>query len=216
MIAQDAPLRVSFANVAMGKMLGYEPEEFTLFSPAEVAALVHHEDRTIFFNRFKDLLEGKQADTSYEFRAVRKDGSTLWMEAFASEIEYNGEPAVQAVLMDIDERKKTEEVIKKSEIRYRELTNFLPEIVFETDLSGKIIFFSQTAFELTGFTREGAEKGMNMLQFVVPEDRERAKENIKKRMAGEKSDTIEYTLFRKNGDTYPAIVKTAPIFSKTD
>ena len=55
---------------------------------------------------------------------------------------------------------------------------------------------------------------MNMLQFVVPEDREKAKENIRKRLTGEKTDTSEYTLFRKNGDTYPAIVKTSPIFSE--
>ena len=71
----------------------------------------------------------------------------------------------------------------------------MPEIVFETDLSGKITFFSQTAFEITGFTPEELEKGMNMLQFVVPEDRERAKENIKRRMTGEKTDSNEYTLF---------------------
>ena len=143
----------------------------------------------VFFNRFKSRLEGKEADNSYEFRAVRKDGSIVWMEAFASEIEYNGQPAVQAMFLDIDERKKSEEVVKKSEARYRELANFLPEIVFETDLSGKITFFSQTAFEITGYTPEELEKGMNMLQFVVPEDRERAKENIRKRLAGEKTDT---------------------------
>ena len=111
-------------------------------------------------------------------------------------------------------RKKAEEIVRKSEARYRELANFLPEIVFETDSSGKITFFSQNAFEITGYTHEELEKGMNMLQFVVPEDRERAKENIRRRMTGEKTDNSEYTLFRKNGDTYPAIVKTAPIFSE--
>ena len=214
MIARNAPLSIAFANAAMGKMLGYKPEELTSLSPAEVAALVHHEDRTVFFKRFKSRLEGKEADNNYEFRAVRKDGSITWMAAFSSEIEYNGESALQAMFMDIDERKKIEEVIKKSEVRYRELANFLPEIVFETDLSGKITFFSQTAFEITGFTPEDLEKGMNMLQFVVPEDRERAKENIKRRLAGEKTGNSEYTLFRKNGDTYPAIVKTTPIISE--
>ena len=214
MIAQDSPLRISFANAAIGKMLGYEPEEFTLFSPEEVVALVHPEDRTLFFNRFKDRLEGIDADNSYEFRAVRKDGSIMWMEAFASKIEYNGGLAVQAVFMDIGERKKSEEVIKKSEARYRELANFLPEIVFETDLTGKITFFSQTAFELTGYTPMELEKGLNMLQFVIPKEREKAKENIKRRMTGEKTVSSEYTLIRKNGDIYPAIVKTAPIYSQ--
>ena len=214
MIAQNLPLRVVFANLSMGKMLGYKPEEFTSLSPSEIVALIYHEDKGLFFNRFKNRLEGKEADNSYEFRAVRKDGAILWMEAFANKIEYDGQPAVQAMFLDIDERKKSEAAIKKSETRYRELANFLPEIVFETDLSGKITFFSQRAFEITGFTPKELEKGMNMLQFVVPEDRERAKENIKKRMTGEKTVSSEFTLFRKNGDTYPAIVKTAPIYSE--
>ena len=64
---------------------------------------------------------------------------------------------------DVTERKKNEEIVRKSEARYRELANFLPEIVFEADLTGKITFFSQRAFEETGFTAEELEKGLNML-----------------------------------------------------
>jgi PAS domain S-box-containing protein len=214
MIAQGAPPRVAFANAAIGKMLGYSFEEFTSLSPAEVAALIYHEDRTTFFNRFTNRLAGNQADNSHEFRAVRKDGSIIWMEAFATRIEYDGQPAVQAMFLDINDRKKAEETLRKSEMRYRELANFLPEIVFEADLTGKVTFFSQRASEITGFTREELEEGLNMLSFVVPEERERAKENIKKSLAGEDLGANEYMLFRKNGTTYPAIVRTNPIISE--
>lgn len=85
---------------------------------------------------------------------------------------------------DITERKKTEEMVRKSEARYRELANFLPEVVFEADLTGKITFLSQRSFEITGLTPQELEKGVNMLSFVVPEERERAKENIKKALSG--------------------------------
>ena len=76
-------------------------------------------------------MAGKEAEDSYEFRAVRKDGSIVWMDAYATLIEYNGQPSLQAMFLDITERKKAEEVVIKSEARYRELANFLPEIVFE-------------------------------------------------------------------------------------
>jgi len=178
MIAQGTPPRVAFANASIGKMLGYSFEEFTSLSPTEVAALIYHEDRAIFFNRFRNRLEGKQADNSYEFRGVRKDGSIVWMEAFATRIEYDGQPAVQAMFLDINERKKAEEALRKSEERYRELANSLPEIVFEADLTGKITFFSQQALAITGFTRDELEKGLNMLSFVVPDEREIAMEKI--------------------------------------
>jgi PAS domain S-box-containing protein len=125
-----------------------------------------------------------------------------------------GQAAVQGMFLDIDERKKAQESVRKSEARYRELANFLPEMVFETDLSGKITFFNQRAFEIAGFTPEELAKGVNMLQFVVPQEREKAKENIKKALSGEEREGHEYTLYKKNDVTYPAIVKTSAIISE--
>ena len=116
---------------------------------------------------------------------------------------------------DITERKKTDEMARKSEVRYRDLANFLPEVVFEADLTGKITFFSQRSFEITGFTPQEIEKGVNMLSFVVPEERDRAKENIKKVLSGEEREGHEYILYnKKNGVTFPAIVKTTTIISE--
>jgi PAS domain S-box-containing protein len=213
-ILQTAPLRLVFANEAMGKILGYSQQELMALSSTGIMGLVYHEDRAAFFKRVENRLRGEPAEACYEFRAVRKDGSIIWLSSLANRVDYDGQPAVQGMFLDVNESKKAAEILSESEQTYRELVNFLPEIVFETDLPGKITFFSQAAFEISGFTQEDLEKGVNMLQFVVPEDRERAKENIRKRMAGEKADTIEYTLFRKNGNTYPALVKTARIFSE--
>ncbi len=118
------------------------------------------------------------------------------------------------MVIDISERKKAEEIVRKSEEMYRELANFLPVIVFETDLTGKITFFSTRAFELTGVTPEDIEKGSNIISFVLPQERERAIENMKKSMVGQDPDANEYTLVRKNGTTYPALVRTTPIICK--
>jgi PAS domain S-box-containing protein len=90
----------------------------------------------------------------------------------------------------------------------------LPVIVFETDLTGKITFFNTRAFELTGVTPEEVEKGSNIVSSVSPQERERAIENMKKSMAGEEHGANEYTLVRKNGTTYPALVRTNPIISE--
>ncbi len=216
MIAQYSPLSIVFANTSMGKMLGYSPEELTAISSSKIGKLIYHEDRAIFFDRFRNQLEGIQANSSYEFRALRKDGSIVWIEAFATPIEYNGKPAVQAMFLDIDEhKKKAQEVLIKSEQRFRELANFLPEIVFETDVTGKITFFNQSAFEITGYSVEELKKGMNMLSFVVPEEQERAIENITKSMHGKNVGTNEYMLLRKNGSTFHALVRTSPIIFET-
>ena len=214
MIAQETPLRIVYANASMGKMMGYTPEELTSISSSEIGELIYQEDRPVFFNRFRNRLEGKQANDRYEFRGVRKDGSLVWLEAFSNPIMYNGQPAVQAMFLDINEYKKNEEVLRKSEQRYRELANSLPEIVFEADVTGRIAFFNQRAFEITGFTPEELEKGMNMLSFFASEDREKAKVNLTKSMMGKNLGANEYALLRKDGSTFPALVRTNPIISE--
>lgn len=211
MIAQGVPPRIVFANSSMGKLLGYTSEEFTFLSPQEVLALVYSEDREIFFNRFRDRLMGKQRESSYDFRAVRKDGSVVWLQASSNLIQYNGQPAVQAMFLDVDERKKADETIRKSEERYREFANSLPEIVFDADPEGKLTFFNKRAFEITGFTQLDFDKGLNAFQLIAPEDRERAINNIKKLFAEENLENSEYKIKRKDGSIFIALIKTARV-----
>ena len=110
-------------------------------------------------------------------------------------------------------RKKTEEILRKSEERYRELANSVSEMVFECDLTGKIIYINQRAVDFTGFTNQELE-GKNMLDFLAPEDRKKAIENMKRSFAGENLGSSEYALFRKDGTTYPTLVRTSRIISE--
>ena len=118
---------------------------------------------------------------------------------------------MQAMFLDVDERKKADELIRKSEERYKELANSLPEIVFDADVEGKLIFFNKRAFEITGFTQQDFDKGLNAFQLLAPEDRERAISNLKKLFAGENFETNEYKIRRKDGSTFIALIKTARV-----
>jgi PAS domain S-box-containing protein len=53
-----------------------------------------------------------------------------------------------------------------------------------------------------------------MLDFLVPEDRKRALDNMKRSFAGENLGSTEYPLFRKDGTTYPTLVRTSRIISE--
>ena len=198
----------------MGKILGYSTEELKSLSPEGVAGLIYNEDRTVFFKRLESRSHGEIANSSLEFRAVRKNGSIIWLEAFASLIEYMGQPAVQGMFLDIDERKKAGEILRESEQRYRELANSLPDIVFESDTTGKVVFVNDRAIEISGYSHEKFEKGANILQFLVPEDRERATKSIQRLLAGGGYVPDEYTFMRKNGTTFPALITATPSISK--
>ena len=152
MISQGFPPRVVFANASMGKMTGYSLKEFLSLSPSEVVALIYTVDRKEFFDRFKDRLEGKQAESTYEFRGVRKDGSIVWLEAYASLIEYNGQPAVQATFLNISDRKKIEEACTKQ----ASLIDLSPDAIIVKNVDDTITFWNAGAEKLYGYTKKEA------------------------------------------------------------
>jgi len=200
-------------NEQARKMFGYSSED-EVRGRSGLDFIAERDRERIMEDIQKTLKQGLLRDIEYAI--VTKDGRERLARISSSVVkDAVGNPANLVIIMeDITERKKSEEVVRKSEERYRELANSLPEIVFETDITGKITFFSQRALDITGFTREELESGLNMLSFVFPAERERAAASIKKSMTGENFGYNEYTLLRKDGTTFPAFVTTSPIISQ--
>ena len=204
-------------QVVFTNKMGYETSGYSqgdLEKELNIMQFISSEDKERALKNIQLLLAGRES-FPIEYTFVRKDGTTFpALITTALIICQNKVTGLRGLVLDITERKKAEEIVRKSEERYRELANSLPEIVFETDLTGKITFFSKQALEVTGFTGEELEKGLNMLSFVIPGERERAAMNMKKSMAGENIGSNEYTLSRKDGTTFPAFVSTSPIISE--
>jgi PAS domain S-box-containing protein/putative nucleotidyltransferase with HDIG domain len=104
------------------------------------------------------------------------------------------------------ERRRAEESVRQSERRYRELADSLPQIVFELNRDGRITFANRRAFESFGYTPEDLERGLNALQMLIPEDRARAAEDIRRVLSGTPLAGVEYTALRRDGGTFPVSV----------
>ncbi|RLG25207.1 hypothetical protein DRN77_00640 [Methanosarcinales archaeon] len=101
--------------------------------------------------------------------------------------------------------------LKESEAKFRDLTELLPQTVFETDEKGNLTFANRAGFDYFGYTQDDFDRGLTALQMMSPEDRDRAEENIGRVMNGEQLDGVEYTAQRKDGSTFPCIIYTTPI-----
>jgi PAS domain S-box-containing protein len=209
-ILQTTPFRIVFANGALGEILGYSSQELTSLSPQEIMSLVYHEDRAVFFKRMENRLRGEPAEACFEFRAVRKDCSIIWLSSLANRVDFDGQPAVQGMFLDVNESKKAAEILRESEERYRELANCLPSIVFETDLKGQLEFANERASEISGYSLEEIERGVNIFQFISPEDRDRATKSIQRLLSGGSYVPSEYKFMRKDGTTFPALITATP------
>ena len=171
-IALDAPPRLVFVNPALGKTLGYAPDELISLSPEETEALIHPEDRMTFFKLFKDRLSGRPMPTHYEFRAICKDGSVRWFEVSTSRVLYEGQPAVQATFVDITERNQAEETLRESEERYRTILENIEDGYYETNLPGDLTFFNDSLCRMLGYSRDEM-MGMSNKQYTDEENRKK-------------------------------------------
>lgn len=87
---------------------------------------------------------GGDDSTTYEIDIVAKDGRTVSLELSTRLIYEKGRPvAVQGLGRDITERKRQDEAIKESELRYRQLGEGISHQVWTADASGKMDYVNE-------------------------------------------------------------------------
>jgi PAS domain S-box-containing protein len=152
----------------------------------------------------------------HEYKTVNSKGETIWIELRVTPLkdkEGNVTAALELVV-PITERKEVEDSLRKSEAKYREFADSLPEIIFEADATtGKPNFVNKKALEIMGYSINEI-KQMNIFQFLAPEELQRAKKNIQRRLSGEKTVGNEYTIIRKDGSTFPGMIFTEKIITE--
>jgi PAS domain S-box-containing protein len=161
----------------------------------------------------KKIFEQNISLDVHEFKTVNSKGETTWVELRVTPLK-DKERKVTAALelaVPITERKKAVDALEESHARYRDLADSLPEIVFETDIKGKLIYANERAFEITGYSKENFAKGICVFDLLRKEDEQRAKENFSKILTNNPYKDNEYTFVKKDGSTFQAIIVSRPI-----
>ncbi|MFC1558191.1 PAS domain S-box protein [candidate division KSB1 bacterium] len=117
---------------------------------------------------------------------------------------------------DITKRKKAEKALIDSEAKYKDLAELLPQPVFEIDKEGNFTFVNDIGFENYGYTKEDISKGIKAFDLLIPDDRVRARKNMRSVMMGKKSSGNEYTALKKDGSTIPVIVYSSPVIKEKE
>ncbi len=113
--------------------------------------------------------------------------------------------------IDITERKKTENDLKESEQKYRDLADQFPEIVFEADNRGIVTYANKKTLALLKLDAADLKKGVNIFDHIIPEQRNTALARFRRVIKEGDIGADEYVLLRKDGTTFPSLVHTARI-----
>ena len=193
----------SYISPQIEALVGYTPEEWTS-DPAFFEKVLHPDDRERVLAGFAGMHEsGQQLDC--EYRLVARDGSVVWVRDGAVVVhdERTGRPLyAQGFMVDISDRKQTEEALRESEQRFRDLVSGIDVIVWEADPEFNFSFVSRRAEDILGFPIERwLSEPAFITQYFHPDDRERVLAADQEAMAKAEDYELEYRVLAADGRT---------------
>jgi PAS domain S-box-containing protein len=162
-----------YVNPAFETLTGYGAREISSLSacdffPCDLAAFAG------------DMLVGSTegAHKKFETKIMTKSGEEKWGTLTATRIKHAQRPALLGTFVDLTEHKQREEALKRSEMRYRAVLEFAPDMVIIYGLDGTIIDANPVALKLWGVSREEAIGLNGPKMFWAEEDRARFPEIV--------------------------------------
>jgi PAS domain S-box-containing protein len=142
--------------------------------------------------------QGPVLGNRLELSAITADGSEFPIELAITRIESEGLPMFTGYIRDITERKRAEADLRESEERYRDLVENAHDIIYSHDLEGNYTSINRAGERITGYTHEES-LALNLAATVAPEDLPKAREMLRRKIAGEKVTAYEMEIIAKDG-----------------
>ncbi len=199
--------RFRYVNPAFARMFGYTVEEVVGgLGPSD---LVYPDDRPIVADNIRRRVEGELEGLRYEFRGLRKDGTAFPVEVHGGRMERGGQIAVLGTLVDNTERKRAEEELRASEIRFRTLVDYAADMILLRDDNERLIDVNQYACESLGNTREELI-GMTPRGLIDPNEDPAFFRSVGERLKAGELFGFESGFRRKDGTVFPVEVRVRP------
>ena len=209
---KDTQSRYVVTNNAHARFFGAtRPEEVIgktafEFFPQELASQYYADDQ--------EVIRAGQPLLNREERSVDEAGNRIWNLTSKVPLRDSSGKIVGLVGIsrDITARKQAEETLRESEERFREMADLLPTIIGELDLDTRLTYTNRAGFETFGYSQADLEAGLNVVNMIHPDDREKALKNMKRLIEGKKVDANEYRMFRKDGSELTVLIHSSPVY----
>ena len=190
----------TFINNSVCRDLGYSREELIGMSYKEITI---EEDIESVFKVFNEVYQTGVPNKGFPWRTVRKDGSHGFAETSVSLIlDDEGKiMGFRGVGRDISERRKVEEALRQSEENYRVLfdSSVIGTIVLKADTL-EIAMANQAATEIFGFNSVEEVQGIDLFDYIRPEDKDKIVELASDNLHGQDGHQVyELGAFTKDG-----------------
>jgi len=148
----DVEGRFVFVNQALCKMIGYSKEELT---GKPFVDFLHPDDKKLIQQIFLESCKNPSRKVSIEFRVIHKKGHIVHMYSSpTATLDNNKIVGFNAILSDVTERKKAEEMLEKERQELNRIVDSSPIIIFYKDKKGKFVRVNKAHAEALKMSKE--------------------------------------------------------------
>ena len=203
-----------FLDVNQGavEMYGYSKEYFLGKTPKFLSAPGKND-----LEKLSQIIENAYNGTSceYDFWGIRKNGKVFPKLVRTQSGNYMGRKVIITHAIDITKRKEEERLLIESDEKYRAIISASPDTITVTDMEGRIQLISPNVLSMLGGINEEEYMGRSVLDFIVNEDRKRAKQNIALMSESPIHNSEKYKGLRIDGSIFEMDIKGSFIFDST-
>ena len=198
-----------YANRAAEEISGYTEEE--LYS-MHFWDFVHPDYQDMVKQSAYNRQQGKVLPRAYEFKIITKNGVEKWVSLTGNPIQYEDKPTALISVEDITERKTAAEVLKNSELKYRNIFENAIEGIYQSTIEGRFITANNALARMAGYDSPEdlieSIKDIGTQLYVHHEDRKRF---IEIREAKGFVEGFEVEFYKKDGSKFWVVINARTV-----
>ncbi|GAH20949.1 unnamed protein product, partial [marine sediment metagenome] len=202
---------VKYINKQFADLTGYTVEEVKNWEPGWFANIIHPDDRSWVIEQGKKKQLGlNDVRNYYQYRLINKSKKIIWLDNFSKTILFRGRNANLVTVVNITERKITEQKLKESERKYRNIYENTPFSVVLINSQGVVVEGNPKTEVMFGYKiDEIIGKRFMDLSIIHPDYLSTILALFKKFVKGEKVHRIDIQIQRKDGTVFWANLQAA-------
>lgn len=169
-----------YVNPAAQRLWGAVGPEELIGRP--VLDVVHPDSRDMVLRRIREVEELGSSTPLNEQQHIKLNGEVIDVEVIGMPFLFRGQPAVQAVIRDITDRRRGREALRQTEARLRTVVSSASLILFALDRNGVFTLSEGEGLNALGW-KSGEMVGRSV--FDIYRDNQEILANIRRALAGE-------------------------------
>jgi two-component system, LuxR family, sensor kinase FixL len=179
------------------KLLGYPLEQW--YEKDFWVSHIHADDRQRAVDTCLTMSRTAE-EFEFDYRMIKVSGEIVWVHDIVNCQHQNGKPKqLRGLMLDITERKRSEQAIRESEERFRTVANAAPVMIWMSGADKLCTFFNKGWLDFTGRSLV-QELGNGWAECMHKEDFDQCVEVYSNAFDARQEYTIEYRLRRHDGE----------------